>query len=202
MINRSLLSRRDRASAWWSTRWWTRKPHAAFAHKIAWRRVVYFRQPFPWRITSSCSAASCYLRLLSCLRYPSTWSPSSCLLARFPVIPQKPWHHSPAPPSTLPPLFSSWCFPGFVDPERDSYHVCVWRARESLDCTRGTIDPHAHSSDTSVDLTELFFPSRTVAKESLNSSRCSVIPSPPPPLLVAFLLFPLPLSSFRPTLNQ
>ena len=45
--NWTLLSRRDRASAWWSTRLWVRELHPVFEQDIAWRRVVSCRQPLP-----------------------------------------------------------------------------------------------------------------------------------------------------------
>ena len=43
--NWTLLSRRDRASAWWSTRLWVRELHPVFEQDMTWRRVVSCRQP-------------------------------------------------------------------------------------------------------------------------------------------------------------
>ena len=45
--NRTLLSRRDRASAWWRTRLWVREFLPVFVQDMAWRRVVSCRQPLP-----------------------------------------------------------------------------------------------------------------------------------------------------------
>ena len=62
--NWTLLSRRDRASAWWSTRLWVRELHPVFEQDMAWRRVVSCRQPLPCHIPPTSSVASCDPRLL------------------------------------------------------------------------------------------------------------------------------------------
>ena len=40
LTNWTLLSRRDRANAWWSIRLWVRKLHPIFIQDIAWKHVV------------------------------------------------------------------------------------------------------------------------------------------------------------------
>ena len=98
--NWTLLSRMDRASAWWSSRLWVRELHPVFVQDTAWRRVVtsgsrchdtYHQQVPPRHVTPG-----------ACLRFPSTGAPPSCLLARPPGIPQMPWRPFPMLPCTLP----------------------------------------------------------------------------------------------------
>ena len=64
-INWTLLSQRDRASAWRSTRLWLKEPHPVFVQDIAWRRVVSCRQPLPRHILQTNLVASCDPRLLA-----------------------------------------------------------------------------------------------------------------------------------------
>ena len=45
--NCTLLLRRDRASAWKSTRFWVGELHPVYVQDKAWRRVVCYRQPLP-----------------------------------------------------------------------------------------------------------------------------------------------------------
>ena len=94
--NWTLLSRRDRASAWWSTRLWVRELHPVFEQDMAWRRVVSCRQPLPWHIPPTSSVASCDPRLLpkvSLYKGPSI--ASSCKNPRHSTNAMAPFSRAP-----------------------------------------------------------------------------------------------------------
>ena len=95
--NCTLLSRRDRASAWWCTRLWVIESHLDFVQE--WRGGGWFLAG------NHCHDTSHHQRVPPrhvisgfCLRSPSTEGPPSGLFARPPGITQMPSRPSPALP--------------------------------------------------------------------------------------------------------
>ena len=139
--NWTLLSRRDQASAWWSTRLWVKELHPVFVQDMAWRRMVSCRQPLPRHIPPTTCAASSNPRLLpkvSLHRGPS-------IVSSF-ETPRHSTNNAMAPFSRAPlnltiALFIcalSWVWISC----RSFFSRCAWRVREGFDWTRGTTPTH------------------------------------------------------------
>ena len=106
-INWTLLSRRDQASAWSSTRLRVRELSLVFVQDIAWKRVVTCLKPFPWLILRTIVPPD-HAIPGSFLRSPSTGGPAlhRGFLSGAPGIPHV------APFSRAPLNLSSMC--GYV----------------------------------------------------------------------------------------
>ena len=121
--NWTLLARRDRANAWWSTRLWAREPHPIFVRDISWRRVFSSRQPLPRHIQPTSPAAPGDARLVH--KVSLHRDPPSSLLARPLGLPTNAMATFSRAPLNLTITFSSLsCFPGFGGPAgASSYRV-------------------------------------------------------------------------------
>ena len=176
--NLTLLSRRDRANFWWSTRLRVRELHPVFMQDMAWRRVVSCRQPSPWQILPIISAASCDPRLLpkaSLHRGPSIMS--SCETRGHSTNAMAPFYRAPLKLTIA--LFIgalSWVRRSC----RSFFPRCAWRARESSDWTRVTTPTHTLSAPRLVWLSSIS-QSGWIFNGSSHCSRCPTRPSPPPP---------------------
>ena len=136
----TLLSRRNRASVWWSTQLWVRELHPVFVQDMTWKRVVSCRQPLPWHIPPTRSTASYDPRLLpkvSLYRGPSIVS--SYKTPRHSTNVMSPF--SRAPPNLTIALFTA-ALSRVWRSCRSFFPRCAWRARESFDWARGTTPTH------------------------------------------------------------
>ena len=183
--NWTLLSRRDRASAWWSTRLWVRELHPVFEQDMTWRRVGFCRQPLPRHIPPTTSVVSCDPRLLpkvSLRRGPSIVS--SCGNPRNSTNAMAPFSLAPLNLTIAHFVAAlSWVWRSC----RSFFPRCAWRARESFDWTRGTTPTHTPPIPRLVWLSSISLLG-WVANRSSYYSRCQTPPPPRPPLS------PLPLS--------
>ena len=193
--NCTLLSRRDRPRAWWSTRLWVRELYPFFVQDIAGRRGVSSRKPLPSHIPPTSSAASCDPRLLpkvSLHRGPSIVSSretprrsTNNVMVSF----------SRAPLNLTIALFIT-VFSKFWRSCRSFFPRCAWRACESFDWTRDTTPTHTPPIPRLVWLSS-FSLSGWVGNGSSHCSRCSTPPALAPPasrpLLLAPFLLLLPL---------
>ena len=126
----------------------------------------------------------------SCLRFPSTGRPPSCLLAKTPGILQMPWHPFPRSLNLTIALFIaalSWVWRSC----RSFFPRCAWRARESFVSTRGTTPTHTPPTPRLVWLSSISL-SDWVANGSSHCSRCPTPPPPRPPLSSPPLSVPPP----------
>ena len=141
---------------------------------MALRRVISCRQPLPRHISPTSSAASSNPRLLP--KVPLHKSPSSVSACKTPGHSTKvvvPFSH--APPDLTLALFIA-VLSRFWRSCQNVFPWCAWRARESLDWTRGKTPTHTLSIPRLVWLSSLSL-SGWVAK---GSSHCSHSSTPPP----------------------
>ena len=165
--------------------------HSVFVQHLARRREVFYQQPLPWYVPTNNSTASCDPG--SCLRSPSTGSPSSCLFCNtsrnstnvMTLFPRGPLNHPIALFITL--------FSRFRRPCRTFFPWCAWGEGE-LGLNTGH-NPDVDSSSASAGLAQLVLPSRLSCQQILPLLLFPYTPTTPcppiyPPLSLLLLLPP------------
>ena len=173
--------------------------------------MVFCRQPLPWHVPPTSSAASCDPRLLPKVflhRGPSIVS--SYETPRHSTNAMAPFYRAPL-------NFIIALFIGVLSKfwrSCRSFPRCAWRARDNFDWTRGTTPTHTPPTPRLVWLSSISL-SGLVANGSSHCPRCSThppprspplpLPSPPPPLILLPLrpveLLPLSLEGPLPPLG-